>query len=103
VDAAIASYLQSWDIGDMRAALQTIQRASNDDLFALWLGFPHQPVLVRPGISGFQPNRMWQSWNTWSLWRTDEDASVATPVPRGAEPAGEPGTPEPSPIRSPGI
>jgi peptide/nickel transport system substrate-binding protein len=81
VDEAIGEYLQSWEIADMRAALQRIQQVTNVDPFALWLGFPKHPVLIRPDVSGFQPNKMWQSWNTWTLWRSGEKASVVTPVP----------------------
>ncbi len=77
LDEAILAYLQSWEIANMKAALTTIQRVSNDDPFALWLGFPQQPVLVQPDIAGFQPNKLWQTWNAASLWRT-EKAAVAT-------------------------
>ncbi len=95
VDEAIFSYLQSWEIGDMIAALETIQRVTNDDPFALWFGFPKEPVLIRPDIAGFQPNKMWQSWNTASLWRT-EAAKVVTPEATGISgPATSEGTPEP--------
>ena len=97
VNEAIASYLQSWKIDDMRKALSTIQRATNEDLFALWLGFPKQPVLVQPEISGFQPNKMWQSWNTWSLWHGDEKASIATPVPATTQATPDVATPVASP------
>lgn len=95
VDEAIFAYLQSWEVEDMKAALQVIQRLANDDPFALWLGFPQQPVLIRPEIAGFQPNKMWQSWNTPLLWYADE-ASVATPVPAMFAP--EPSTPEATPV-----
>ncbi|MBA3377459.1 MAG: ABC transporter substrate-binding protein [Chloroflexia bacterium] len=77
VDEAIVTFLQSWKIEDMKAALGTIQRVTNDDPFALWLGFPQEPVLVRPDIAGFQPNKTWQSRNTPRLWHNDE-ASIAT-------------------------
>ncbi len=85
VDEAILGYLNSVDVDDMRAYLQVIQQQTNDDLFALWLGFPKQPVLIRPNISGFQPNKMWQSWNTWALWQAD-DAGIVTPTPIPATP-----------------
>ncbi len=91
VDEAIFAYLRSWKVEDMKAALDTIQRVTNDDPFALWLGFPQQPVLVRPNISGFQPNKMWQSSNTPSLWH-DDQASIATPIPA---------TPEATPASTP--
>ncbi|MDQ3657589.1 MAG: ABC transporter substrate-binding protein [Chloroflexota bacterium] len=96
VDEAIFTYLQSWKVEDMKAALGTIQRVTNDDPFALWLGFPQQPVLVRPDLSGFQPNKMWQSSNTSSLWH-DEEASIVTPIPPPAASTPEPATPEVTP------
>ncbi|MEJ7900734.1 MAG: ABC transporter substrate-binding protein, partial [Thermomicrobiales bacterium] len=95
VDEAIYTFLQSWRVEDMKAALGTIQRVTNDDPFALWLGFPQQPVLVSPNIAGFQPNKMWQSWNTPLLWHNDE-ASLVTPDP--ATPLASPeATPEATP------
>jgi ABC-type transport system substrate-binding protein len=80
VDEAISVYFQSWRQEDMAQALRTIQRLTNDDPFALWLGFPQQPVLIRPDVAGFQPNRVWQSWNTWSLWRSEGAADLVTPM-----------------------
>lgn len=100
VDEAIFAYLQSWRVAEMKATLATIQRLTNTDPFALWLGFPQQPVLIRPDIAGFQPNKMWQSWNTGALWRSD-DASLATPQPAtpAASPVASPSTPGATPIR----
>jgi ABC-type transport system substrate-binding protein len=95
VDEAIVSYLNAWKQEDMVAALKVIQRVTNDDPFALWLGFPQQPVLVRPDISGFQPNKMWQTWNTWSLSRLPAGAAIATPTPT------PPPTPTPTPSPTP--
>lgn len=100
VDEAISTYLQSWKVEDMKAALDTIQRVTNDDPFALWLGFPQQPVLVRPDIAGFQPNKMWQSANTTSLWH-DDQASIATPSPATPAPATGPAPPEATPASKP--
>jgi len=94
VDEAIVAYLQSWREDDMKAALATIQRLTNDDPFALWLGFPQQPVLIRPDVAGFQPNKMWQSWNSPALWRT-KAASLATPEPATREASPE-ATPPPN-------
>ncbi|HYI25455.1 MAG TPA: ABC transporter substrate-binding protein, partial [Thermomicrobiales bacterium] len=96
VDEAIATYLGTWKQAELVAALNTIQRVTNDDPFALWLGFPQQPVLVRPTISGFQPNRMWQSWDTWSLWRQEDGAAIAMPTPTPVPP-----TPTPMPTLPP--
>ncbi len=95
VDEAIAAYLGSWKQDDMVDALHTIQRVTNEDPFALWLGFPQQPVLVRPDVSGYQPNKMWQSWNTWLLWRQPAGAAIATPTPT------PPPTPTPTPSPTP--
>lgn len=94
VDEAIMTYLNTVDVDEMRAQLQIIQQQTNDDLFALWLGFPKQPVLIRPDVAGFQPNKMWQSWNTWSLWHAS-DASVITPTPLPPTPTP---TPSPTPV-----
>jgi len=101
VDLAIAAYLQSVDTAEMQAQLQIIQQRTNSDLFALWFGFPQQPVLIRPDIAGFQPNKMWQSWNTWALWR-DNGASIITPTPEPPTPTPTvPASPAASPIASP--
>jgi peptide/nickel transport system substrate-binding protein len=95
VDEAISSYLNAWKQDEMVSALKTIQRVTNEDPFALWLGFPQQPVLIRPDISGFQPNKMWQTWNTWSLSRLPAGAAIATPTPT------PPPTPTPTPSPTP--
>jgi len=107
VDDAISAFLSLTDVETMREQLQVIQRQTNEDLFALWLGFPQQPVLIRPDISGFQPNKMWQSWNTWALWK-DEDSAVITPTPLPPAPTPAPlpteepvATPRASPVASP--
>lgn len=71
VDAAIADWLAAWEIPRMRSALLRLQRASNEDLFGLWFGFPRQLVLARPEIQGFRPHKIWQTWNTRLLWRED--------------------------------
>ncbi len=70
VDEAIAAYLAAVEQEDMAAALATLQRAVNDDLFALWFGFPQDLILVRPDIRGFIPNKMHQTADTRLLWRT---------------------------------
>jgi peptide/nickel transport system substrate-binding protein len=106
VDSAIDAYFQATSMGDMRAALSTLQQGANDDLFGLWFGFPHDLVLVREDIQGFVPNMFIQTYNTRAWWRgeggvegesPDETPEVATPV---ASP--EIGTPESAtPIASP--
>ena len=54
-----------------RATLEGIalQKETNNDLFALWFGFPRDLVLVRQDIHGFQPNKQWQTWDTRKLWK----------------------------------
>jgi peptide/nickel transport system substrate-binding protein len=101
VDEAIFAYFAAWKQDDMVASLRTIQRVTNEDPFALWLGFPQQPVLIRPTISGFQPNRMWQSWNTWLMWRQEEGAAIATPTPLPPTPTPEPTMVPPTPAAPP--
>lgn len=96
IDEASSTFFQSWKVEDMKSALGTIQRVTNDDPFALWLGFPQQPVLACPAISGFQPNMMWQSSNTPRLWRNDE-VSIAPPKPATLVAQRETATPEASP------
>jgi peptide/nickel transport system substrate-binding protein len=71
VDAAIADWFAAWEKSEMRSPLLRLQKASNEDLFALWFGFPQQLVLARPDIQGFQPHKMWQTWDTRLLWRTE--------------------------------
>jgi ABC-type transport system substrate-binding protein len=92
VDQAVVNYLQAVDIDVMKGELSMIQRRTNEDLFALWLGFPKQPVLIRPDVSGFQPNKMWQSLDSWTLWH-GEEASIVTPTPVPASPVAVPATP----------
>ena len=72
VDAALQEWFEAYEIDDMTRALYKLQRAVTDDPFGLFFGFPQDPVLVRPGILGYQPNKMWQSWNTRSMWKSTE-------------------------------
>ncbi len=69
VDDAIDAALGAVDLPAQRAALLRLQRAANDDLFALWLGFPQTLVLTQPDLRGFAPNTSWQTWDTRLLWR----------------------------------
>jgi peptide/nickel transport system substrate-binding protein len=68
-DEAIARARAATEIGEQREALRDLQRAVNDDLFALWFGFPRDLILARPDVLGFQPNKVWQTWDTRKLWR----------------------------------
>ena len=70
VDEAIAAALAAFDVPTQRRALADLQRAANDDLFGLWFGFPQDLILARPDIIGFQPNKVWQTWDTRKLWRS---------------------------------
>jgi len=68
-DAAIEEFLSAVSISRQATALRRLQRALNDDLFGLWLGFPDDLVLVAPEVAGFQPDMAWQTARTWDLWR----------------------------------
>lgn len=69
VDQAIRQILTATDQETQVEALSNLQRTVNDDLFGLWFGFPRDLILVRSEIQGFQPNKMWQTWDTRKLWR----------------------------------
>jgi peptide/nickel transport system substrate-binding protein len=69
VDGAIADALKAVAPDALKAALSTLQKTVNDDLFGLWFGFPQERILVRSDIQGFQPNIVWETWNTAKLWR----------------------------------
>ena len=69
VDEAIAAYLSAYKQDEMAEALGKLQREVNDDLFALWFGFPQDLVLVRPDVRGFRPNKMHQTMDTRLMWR----------------------------------
>lgn len=68
-DAAIEEFLSAVSISRQTTALRRLQRAVNDDLFGLWLGFPDDLVLVASDVAGFQPDMAWQTARTWDLWR----------------------------------
>ena len=69
VDQAIRAALIEPNSDRQAALLRKLQRVANEDLFALWFGFPRDLVLVRPGVQGFQPNKQWQTWGTARLWK----------------------------------
>jgi peptide/nickel transport system substrate-binding protein len=68
-DAAIEEFLGAVSIERQASALRRLQRAVNDDLFGLWLGFPRDLVLIADGIEGFVPDMAWQTARTWELWQ----------------------------------
>lgn len=67
-DAAIESYFGATDENAMAAALSDLQSAINDDLFALWLGFPQDLVLLAPNVRGYRPNPLWPTLDTRLMW-----------------------------------
>jgi peptide/nickel transport system substrate-binding protein len=69
VDEAINAYLGSDDLDAQRGALFDLQRATDEDLFGLWLGFPQDLIAVSADVLGFQPDMGWQTAATWALWR----------------------------------
>lgn len=69
VDAAIAAALSAVDVRAQGEALGRLQRAANEDLFALWFGFPQELVLVADDVVGFQPHALWPTWNTRAMGR----------------------------------
>jgi ABC-type transport system substrate-binding protein len=70
-DAAIDEFLSSVSFERQRTALSRLQGAVNDDLFALWLGFPEDQIGVAKGIEGFEPDMVWQTAQTWLLWQAE--------------------------------
>jgi peptide/nickel transport system substrate-binding protein len=70
VNRAIGRALSTTDEAEYISALHAIQRqVSSDDLFGLWLGSPDELVLAQAEISGFQPNKTWQSAESGQIWR----------------------------------
>ncbi len=68
-DDAIRDALAARSMEGLRNALKRLQRAVNDDVFALWFGFPQDLTLVHNHIQGFQPHILLPTWNTRLLWR----------------------------------
>ncbi len=71
-DEAIADFLGAVSIERQKSALTRLQRAVNDDLFGIWLGFPDDLVLVSDALRGFEPDMMWQTAQTWKLWKPEQ-------------------------------
>jgi peptide/nickel transport system substrate-binding protein len=74
-DAAIDDYLAATRIEEQQAALFAMQRAVDEDLAGIWLGFPQDLVLVGSDVLGFKPSMAWQTTNTSGLWRVEEGNS----------------------------
>jgi peptide/nickel transport system substrate-binding protein len=70
VDAALAAWFASYEIEDMRIALLNLQRAVSTNPFGVFFGSPQDAVIVRPGVRGYRPNKVWQAWNTRTMWKT---------------------------------
>ena len=109
-DAALTKWFAATTTDQMTAALTSLQQAVNDDLFGLWFGFPRDLVLVRPGVEGFQPNKMLSTWETRLLWKTGDAGKPPvgpTPTPTAspaASPAASPGaSPQASPPATPSV
>jgi peptide/nickel transport system substrate-binding protein len=73
-DDAIDEFLGAISVERQAAALRRLQRAVDEDLFGLWLGFPDDLVLVAPDIEGFAPDMAWQTSRTWDLWLAAQDS-----------------------------
>lgn len=71
-DAAIEQFLNAVSIERQASALKRLQRAVDEDLFGLWLGFPMDLILIAGGVEGFSPDMAWQTLRTWGLWRSAE-------------------------------
>lgn len=69
-DKLLDQIIREPDLKKQKDLLGKFQEIINDDLPALWFGFPNDLILVKKNVLGYQPNAMWQYWNTWSLWRT---------------------------------
>lgn len=70
-DLAIAEALVAVDIDAQREALARLQKIVDDDLFALWLGFPQDLILTKLDLLGFRPNKAWQTADLRHLWWSD--------------------------------
>lgn len=79
-DDLIRQQLVTVDLERQREVLSELQNVVNDDLFALWFGFPDELVIARADIQGFQPNKYLSTWNTRLLWRKGVELSDATPI-----------------------
>lgn len=80
VDKAIKGALNAESLDDLVSSVNDLQVAANDDLFALWLGFPDDLVLAHHDLLGFQSTMYWQTWNTRKLWRRPATAPVPADV-----------------------
>jgi peptide/nickel transport system substrate-binding protein len=71
VNRAISRALVATDESEYLSALHAIQRTvAGDDLFALWFGSPDELVLTQADVSGFQPNKVWQTLESGEIWKT---------------------------------
>ena len=101
VDAAIWEWFSVTDPDAMRAAATAIQALTNEDLFGIWFGFPHDLIAVRSDIQGFNSDMFLFSQDSHRWWRGGGSPIVATPVPVASPEASPAGTPSSSPMASP--
>lgn len=97
VDAAINDWFAHTDKDAMITAAMAIQDGLWDDPFALSFGFPHQLVLVRPDVQGFNPNMFHVVIGSEQWWRGEGKPMVPTPTPEATPIATPSGTPEATP------
>ncbi|HLZ69657.1 MAG TPA: peptide ABC transporter substrate-binding protein [Dehalococcoidia bacterium] len=69
-DKLLDQIIREPDLVKQKDLLGQFQAIINDDLPALWFGFPRDLILVKKNFLGFQPNAMWQYWDTWKLWKS---------------------------------
>lgn len=101
VDAAIWEWFAATDPDAMKAAASAIQSLTNEDLFGIWFGFPHDLVVTRPDIQGFNGDIFLYSQNSHRWWRGEGVPIVPTPEPAATPDATPVGSPVASPEASP--
>lgn len=69
-DSLLDQIIREPDLTKQKDLLWKFQTIIADDMPAFWFGFPHDLILVKKNLQGYQPNAMWQYWDTWKLWRT---------------------------------
>ncbi|HET7036041.1 MAG TPA: ABC transporter substrate-binding protein, partial [Thermomicrobiaceae bacterium] len=69
-DKLLDQIIRQPDLAKQKDLLWQFQAIIADDMPAFWFGFPHDLILVKKNILGYQPNAMWQYWDSWKLWRT---------------------------------
>jgi peptide/nickel transport system substrate-binding protein len=107
VDDLLKKILISPNLTSQATMLDRLQQIVNqEDLFALWFGFPNDLVLARNDVQGYQPNKFLPVIDTRLLWRDENGSGPLEPAPPAASPVASPvaspaAFPEPSPVASP--